>query len=299
MKRSVALTSGSGWHVQDLARAAGRLGLGFEALPFERISASLGEGSQGCVAVGAKDLAAADGVLVRMMPPGSLEQVVFRMDALERLSALGVPVLNPPRAVEIAVDKYRSLSLLERAGVAIPRSWVGQKANEALEAMERLGGDVIVKPLFGSEGRGMVRVSDPETAWRTFHTLERLAAVLYLQRPVRHPGHDYRAFVLRGEVVAAMCRRPAEGEWRSNVALGGPAEPCRLEPDAVRLAVAAARAVDAEIAGVDLMPDLDRGCLVVLEVNAVPGWRALSRVTGVDIAAAVVETLATSSRKVP
>ena len=138
-----------------------------------------------------------------MMPPGSLEQVVFRMDALHRVAAAGVPVWNPPRAVEAAVDKYLTLALLDQAGLPVPPTWTGQSAAEALAAFEALGGDVVVKPLFGSEGRGLVRVSDKELAWRTFHTLERLGAVLYLQRMIRHPGHDLRVFVLGGRVLGS------------------------------------------------------------------------------------------------
>ena len=175
---------------------------------------------------GGLDLTAVDGVLVRMMPPGSLEQVVFRMDALHRLAALGVPVLNPPRAVEAAVDKYLTLALLEAAGIPVPPTWAGESAAEALAAFDALGGDVVVKPLFGSEGRGLVRISDKELAWRTFHALERLGAVLYLQRVVRHPGHDLRVFVLRGSVLGVMRRHATPGEWRTNVSLGGRAEPC-------------------------------------------------------------------------
>jgi ribosomal protein S6--L-glutamate ligase len=165
-----------------------------------------------------------------------------------------------------------------------------------LRAWESLGGDVVLKPLFGSEGRGLVRISDKELAWRAFHALERAGAILYLQRALRHPGHDYRVFVLGGEVIGAMRRHATPGEWRTNVSLGGHAEPCRLDPEARRLAVAAAGAVGAEMAGVDLIPDLDRERLVVLEINAVPGWRALSRVTGIDVAAAILAKLRDSRR---
>ena len=161
-----------------------------------------------------------------MMPPGSLEQVVFRMDALHRLQALGIPVLNPPRAVETAVDKYLTLAVLAAAGLPVPATWTGESAAEALEAFEALGGDVVVKPLFGSEGRGLVRVSHRELARRTFQTLERLGAVLYLQRTIRHPGHDLRVFVLGDRVLGAMRRHAPDGDWRTNVAVGGRAEPC-------------------------------------------------------------------------
>ena len=248
------------------------------------------------MSAGGIELDGVNGVIVRMMPPGSLEQVVFRMDALHRLTAVGVPVWNPPRAVEAAVDKYLTLSLLDRRGLPIPATWAGQTADQALAAFDALGGDVVVKPLFGSEGRGIVRISDRELAWRCFHMLERTASVLYLQRWIRHPGHDLRLFVLRGRVLGAM-RRSAEGsEWRTNVAIGGKAEAWRADPEAERLALAAADALGAEFAGVDLIEDLDGGRLVVLEVNAVPGWRALARVTGVDVAAALLDALREATR---
>jgi ribosomal protein S6--L-glutamate ligase len=189
------------------------------------------------------------------------------------------------------VDKYLTLSLLERSCIPVPQTWVGESATEALEAFKALGGDVVVKPLFGSEGRGLVRVSDAELAWRTFHALERLDAVLYIQQMVRHPGHDLRVFVLRGSVLGVMRRHAVAGEWRTNVSLGGRAEPCRLDAETERLALAAARAIGAEMAGIDLIADLDLGRLIVLEVNAVPGWRALARVTGIDVAAAILGAL--------
>ncbi len=301
MTTLVALVSGMGWHVADLKRAASQLGVVLHAVPFPQVTASVGLGEPllamlpdrmpARIESGGLDLTAMDGVLVRMMPPGSLEQVVFRMDALHRLAALGVPVLNPPRAVEAAVDKYLTLALVEEAGLPVPPTWTGQSANEALAAFDVLGGDVVVKPLFGSEGRGLLRIGDKELAWRTFHALERLGSILYLQRVVRHPGHDLRVFVLRGSVLGAMRRHASAGEWRANVSLGGRAESCRLDPEAERLALAAARAVGAEIAGVDLIHDLDRGRLVVIEVNAVPGWRALASVTGIDIAAEILSAL--------
>jgi tetrahydromethanopterin:alpha-L-glutamate ligase len=297
MTSLIALVSGFGWHVEDLLRAAGRLGISLQAVPFSRVSAVVETKDRGSrVTAGELDLTAADGVLVRMMPPGSLEQVVFRMDTLHRVVAAGVPVLNPPRAVEAAVDKYLTLALLEAAGLPVPPTWAGQLATEGLAAFDAMGGDVVVKPLFGSEGRGLIRISDKELAWRTFHALERLGAIIYLQRFIKHPGHDYRVFVLRGEVIGVMRRHATGGDWRTNVSLGGRAELCVLDAEAQRLALSAAHAIGAEMAGVDLVPDLDLGELVVLEVNAVPGWRALTRVTGIDIAAAILTALKNSGR---
>jgi ribosomal protein S6--L-glutamate ligase len=234
-------------------------------------------------------LAGFDAAVVRTMPAGSLEQVVFRMDLLHAASARGVTILNPPRAVETCVDKYLTTVLLAAAGLPTPPTHVSQKADDAIAAFGALGGDVVLKPLFGSEGRGMVRLTDPETAWRTFHALERTAQVIYQQRFVRHPGHDLRAFVIGGRVVAAM-RRRSRGDWRTNVAVGGTAERAELSREQASLAVRAAEAVGCPVAGVDLLPG-PGGELFVIEVNAVPGWRALAPVTGIDIAAEVVRFL--------
>jgi tetrahydromethanopterin:alpha-L-glutamate ligase len=290
MKHLVSLVSGFGWHVQDLARAARIVGVKLDAVMFPKVVGRVGR-SGSKIEAGGLDLSQADGVLVRMMPPGSLEQVVFRMDALHRLEAKGVPVLNPPRAVEAAVDKYLALAMLEADGISVPETWVGESASEAQLAFEMLGCDVVVKPLFGSEGRGLVRVSDPELALRTFRTLERLGCVLYVQRHVKNPGYDIRAFVLGGRILGAIRRHAISGEWRTNIAVGGRPEVCTLDPEADRLAIRSARAVGAVMAGVDLLPDLDRGGWTVLEVNAVPGWKALGASTGVDVAAAILNEL--------
>ncbi|QDV37959.1 ATP-grasp domain-containing protein [Tautonia plasticadhaerens] len=284
----VALVSGNGWHVQDLIRASRLVGCRLDAVPFPRVVGRVGGGASR-VEAGGIDLGAVDGVLVRMMPPGSLEQVIFRMDALHRLEAMGVPVLNPPRAVEAAVDKYLALAKLAGEGLPVPETWVGESAREAMEAFHALGGDVVIKPLFGAEGRGLVRVSDTELASRALRAIERIGSVLYVQRHVSNVGRDFRAFVLGGRVIGAIRRTAREGEWRANVAVGGRAEAVTLDDEAQRLAIRAAEAVGARMAGVDLLPDEDSGRLVVLEVNAVPGWRALSRETGVDVAAAILE----------
>jgi ribosomal protein S6--L-glutamate ligase len=278
------LAGGDGWHVRDLARAATQLGHTAEAVDFRRVRA--------VVSGPADPLTGFEAVLVRTMPPGSLEQVVFRMDVLHRLEARGVRVLNPPRALETCVDKYLATARLEAAGLPVPPTAVCQDADSALEAFAALGGDVVVKPLFGSEGRGMVRVSDPELAWRTFRTLERTQCVLYLQQFVRHPGWDLRVFVLGGCVLAAM-RRHANGGWRTNIAQGGKGEVMRPTAAEERLALAAAAAVGTPVAGVDLLPGA--GGWYVLEVNAVPGWRALAPVTGVDVAVEMVRFLAAGS----
>jgi ribosomal protein S6--L-glutamate ligase len=279
------LSSGSGWHVRDLQRAATLLGHDAAPIDFRTVSAAVPDRTS---------LSEFDAVIVRTMPPGSLEQVVFRMDVLHGLEAAGKRVLNPPRALEVCVDKYLASARLDAAGLPTPTTIACQDAETAVAAFHQLGGDVVVKPLFGSEGKGMVRVSDIEMAWRTFRTLERLQTVLYIQQFVHHPGWDLRAFVIDGRVLAAM-RRHARDDWRTNVAQGGRAEPVTLTADEERLALAAAKAVGTPVAGIDLLPRPDGGYFV-LEVNAVPGWRALAPTTGIDVAREIVRHLAQGNR---
>jgi ribosomal protein S6--L-glutamate ligase len=186
----------------------------------------------------------------------------------------------------MAVDKYLALVRLAGAGLPVPETIACQRLGDGLAALERLGGDAVVKPIFGSEGFGITRVSDPDVAARVFAALERINGVIYLQRFIDHGGSDYRLFVLGQRVIAAM-RRTHPSDWRTNVARGARGEAVRPEPALEKLALRAAVACDALIAGVDIAID-GKGNPFVLEVNAVPGWRELARVTGQDIAGEVL-----------
>lgn len=238
------------------------------------------------VGAGLKDF---DAVIVRTMPPGSLEQVVFRMNLLAQWELRGVQVLNPARSVECAVDKYLTTARLQSAGLPVPRTVVCETAESALAAFAALGGDVVVKPLFGAEGRGILRVSDPDLALRVFRTLERIQAVLYLQEFIDHPGFDVRVMVLDGQVIGGM-RRRNPGDFRTNVSRQAVAEPIELTEQQRDWAIRAADAVGTRIAGVDLLSSR-AGAGYVIEVNGVPGWQAFQRVTGVPVAERVIASL--------
>ncbi|HUG89213.1 MAG TPA: RimK family alpha-L-glutamate ligase [Planctomycetaceae bacterium] len=291
------LGNAGSWYVRDLERAAAGRGHRAARLEFPQLVARCGIGAadhspltaHSPVAAADLDLTRLDAVVVRTMPPGSLEQVVYRMDALARLEAAGVAVLNPAKALECAVDKYLATCRLEAAGLPVPATLVCETADDALAAFEDLGGDVVVKPIFGSEGRGIVRVSDPELALRTFRTLERLQAVLYVQKYVRHEGCDVRVMVLDGRVIGAM-RRCSADDFRTNVSRSARAEPHRPTDLEADWALRAAQAVGARFAGIDIL--YDASCAgYVIEVNAVPGWRAFSATTGIDVAAHVIASL--------
>jgi RimK family alpha-L-glutamate ligase len=223
-----------------------------------------------------------DAAIVRAIPNGSFEQVTFRLSLLHALRELGVRVVNDARAIERCVDKSMTSFLLHKAGIPTPPTVVTEDAAIAEAWRGRQAGDVVAKPLFGAQGRGLRRLAGADP----LPEAEITDGVFYLQRYVGREGdwQDYRVFVVGEEPVAAM-RRQGES-WITNVAQGGACEsvPCRGR--LAELAAAASRAVGAAYAGVDLI-ETPEGALMVLEVNSMPAWKGLQSVADTDIAAAI------------
>ena len=286
------LGSRGGWHEAQLERALLVRGATPILVPVTGLTARLSAAPR--LTVQGQDLDDCGAVIVRAIPGGSLEQVIFRVDALHRLTRLGVPVINSPRCIERSVDKYFTSALLEDAGLPTPRTLVSERFDDAMAGFHELGGDVVIKPLFGAEGRGIVRVTDADLAYRTFRALELARAVFYLQEYIPHGGRDIRAFVVGGRVVAAMARR-SEG-WKTNLAQGARAEGIDLPPSLAEISRRAASVLEADYAGVDLLQGED-GRLFVLEVNGIPGWQGLQRTTEADIAGSVADHALESARR--
>ncbi|MEL7608915.1 MAG: RimK family alpha-L-glutamate ligase [Bacillota bacterium] len=263
-----------GFHYRQLKDAFERLGA--------QVSFFTVKDLPGCIGIGQNKTALfkCDGVVMRGLPGGTLEQIIFRMDALFALEHAGIFFLNSPRSIEKTVDKYYTTFLLESYGLPTPPTITTESAQEAMEAFFRLGEDVVYKPLFGSCGKGMLRLTDADSARAAFEGLERAGAMLYVQKFIPCSNRDIRVFVLGGRVIASMMRT---GEsWRANFSLGGKVQPYGLSAYEEVLALGAAHAVGADIAGVDLLP-ADDGSLYVSEVNGSPGWEGLSQVAKADI----------------
>ncbi|MDX2192106.1 MAG: RimK family alpha-L-glutamate ligase [Gemmatimonadales bacterium] len=286
MTRIACLASRTGWHVDRLRAAAAARGAALLVVPWQRLVVELGPVAR--VRGGADALDDADLVLPRIIPDGTLEQVILRVDLLHRLEDRGTRVVNPPRAIERTVDKLYTSALLEQAGLRTPETVVTEDVDEAMAAARRLG-DCLVKPLFGSMGLGLVRVSDEDTAWRVLRAVQKTGGVFYVQRFVPPGGRDVRAFVVGDRVIGAIERR-SDG-WKTNVSRGGRATPCDLPPAWAAAAVTAARATACTYAGVDLLPAEDGGAPYLLEVNGIPGWRGLEEATGIDVAGALLDHL--------
>jgi len=287
--RLVVVGAATGWHAVRLAAEADRRGHDVAVEEWPRLGATIDPAAPSSPErFLPPSLDAADVVAVRSMPAGRLEEVILRMDVLGRLAARGTPVVNAPRGLETAIDKYLSLARLAAAGLPVPRTIVVQEAGAIHAAWESLGRDAVVKPLFGSCGRGIERIDGAEAVAALAAGAAREGTTTYLQAFVPHDGWDVRVLLV-GERVFAM-RRRSRGDWRTNLACGGVAE--ALEPPAawVDLARRAADLLGVDVAGVDLLPGPDG--MVVLEVNAVPGWRGLEAATGADVTGAVVDRLA-------
>ncbi len=225
------------------------------------------------------------GLLIRPIGRGSLEEIIYRMDLLHRLERLGMFIVNPPLSIERSVDKYHALALMEERGLPVPQTIVTESSDEALKAFRELGSDVVIKPLFGSRGKGSTRVTDLDVAERLFRAITFYHGVLYLQKFVPHGNSDIRAFVIGDRVVAAM-HRVMPSSWKTNVSLGARPVSLNLGEELERLAVKAAEVIGCKIAGIDILEGEDGP--VIIELNSQPGWRGLQSVTSVNIGEEIV-----------
>jgi [lysine-biosynthesis-protein LysW]--L-2-aminoadipate ligase len=209
--------------------------------------------------------------------------------AFSRLyTAAGAQVINRPEVIETCGDKLATNAALAAAGVPAPRTGVAFTAEAVLELCERFGYPVVLKPVVGSWGRMVSRLSDRDAVEAVLEHKEVLGGpqhkVFYVQEFVRKPGRDIRVFVVGDEVIAAIYR--SSEHWITNTARGGSASNCPLTDDLVQVAAAAARAVGGGVLAVDVI-ESERGLLVV-EVNHTMEFRNSVSTTGVDIPARVV-----------
>jgi RimK family alpha-L-glutamate ligase len=243
-----------------------------------------------------------DAALVRGIAGGTFEQVTKRLGVLHALRELGVAVYNDARAIERSVDKSMTSLLLHAARIPTPPSWATESLAQARQIAMREGAAghaLVLKPLFGSQGKGLQLVGHVEGVHRPMPDIETAyGSLAYLQRfvpPITRPGFDWRVLVIGGRAVTAMRRLSVD--WIHNVAQGARCEAAELTPDLAQSAEAAAHALDMDYAGVDLIPSFARSGsraaprLQVLEVNGVAAWQGLQRVTDFNIARLIVDDL--------
>jgi len=275
------------WHARALARALSALGA--TSFPIRLTACAVATLSPTGLAIDRLGSDLPDAIMVRSMSGGSFEAVTLRLGILHAARDLGVTVWNDARAIERCVDKSTTSFLLARAGIATPPTWAveSREAAAAIAAREAADGLLVLKPLFGSQGRGLrlIRAPDdlPEPA--------AVNGVYYLQRFVgveRDGFRDFRLLVSRDRVVAAMARHSPG--WITNVKRGARPVAVAANDDMRELARRAAAAVGAAFAGVDMLYGAD-GRPTVLEVNSMPAWAGLQQVTPFNIAAVLASDL--------
>jgi len=292
LKIGIATRNMEAWSSTQLREALTKKGIPYECFTFPKLVAQVGYKPYFTVN-NTKLVEELDAIVIRPIGRGSLEELVFRMDMLYKLERVGVFILNPAEAIEHCVDKYDILSILEDNDVPVPRTVATESVNEALKAFAELGGDVVVKPIFGSRGIGATRVVDSEIANTVFKAITFHHGVIYLQEFVPHGTSDIRAFVVDNHVIAAM-RRVADG-WKTNYSQGARPAPIELSSAYEKLAVKASKAVGCKIAGVDILEGPDGPKIV--DVNSQPGWKGLQMVTKVNIAEEIVNFILSELKK--
>ena len=283
MKIGIVTRNMEAWSSTQLREALTKHGISYECFTFPKMIAQLGQKPYFKVN-DMRLLEELDALVIRPIGRGSLEELVFRMDMLYKLERQGLLVINPAEAIEHCVDKYDILAILEDNGVPVPRTVATESVTEAVKAFNELGGDVVVKPLFGSRGIGATRVVDSEIASTVFKAITFHHGVIYIQEFVPHGYSDIRAFVINNAVMAAM-RRVSES-WKTNYSQGARPAPMKLNKDFEELAVKSAKVVGCKIAGVDILEGPNGP--VIVDVNSQPGWKGLQMVTKVNVAAEIV-----------
>jgi tetrahydromethanopterin:alpha-L-glutamate ligase len=275
------------WHARALMRAFAALGA--VLTPVRLTACGFATGCPTGLMIDGFSDRLPDAVLVRDMAGGSFEAVTLRLGILHAAREAGVMVWNDARAIERCVDKSMTSFLLARAGLPTPPTWAveSRDAAAAIVAREAVHSPLVLKPLFGSQGRGLRLVRTPGD----LPGPDAVRGVYYLQRFVgvdRDGFRDFRLLVSRGRVIAAMARHSPD--WITNVKQGGRPVAVAATEEMRDLAVRAAAAAGASFAGVDVLYDGD-GRLTVLEVNSMPAWSGLQKVTSFDIAAALAADL--------
>jgi ribosomal protein S6--L-glutamate ligase len=210
---------------------------------------------------------------------------------VRQFETMEVYTLASSEAIGRSRDKLRSLQVLAREGIGLPVTAFARSVKDTGSIIDMVGGaPLILKLLEGTQGSGVVLTETKNAAESVIDAFRQLDANILVQEYIEEArGTDLRCIVVGGRVVAAMVRRAAEGDFRSNLHRGGTAEPAKLTTKERRTAVKAAKALGLNVAGVDLLRS-DRGPLV-LEVNSSPGLEGIEQATGVDVASEMIEFL--------
>jgi RimK family alpha-L-glutamate ligase len=230
------------------------------------------------------------GAIVRGIGTSKTKKIFTRLGVLELFEDCGTYLLNSRRCLETATNKALTSYKLIKQGIPTPRTILCEGFKAATEAYKKLGSNVVLKPLFGSKGIGIMRLTDEGFATNIFYNLDRLDEVFYIQEYVEHGNYDIRAMVLGDEVICSMKRvntTDLAQPWKTNVAIGAHGESVELSSELKEIAIKSAKAVGGEFMGVDIAETTNGP--TIIEVNSVPGFTELQKTTSIDIAGVLAD----------
>jgi ribosomal protein S6--L-glutamate ligase len=215
---------------------------------------------------------------------------------LRQFEMMGSYPLNESVAITRSRDKLRSLQILARAGVGLPLTGFAHSTKNTNDLIQLVNGaPLVVKILEGTQGKGIVLAETQKAAETIIDAFRQLKANFLVQEFIKEAGGaDIRAFVIGGKIVAAMMRKAAEGEFRSNLHRGGTASLIRLTPEERSTAVRSAKRMGLNVAGVDILRSSHGP--VVMEVNSSPGLEGIEKATGKDVADMIIQFLETNAK---
>ena len=220
----------------------------------------------------------------------------YGTSVVRQFEMMGTYSINESVAISRSRDKLRSLQLLSRKGIGMPRTGFAHHPDKVDDVIKNVGGaPVVIKLLEGTQGIGVVLSESQKTAEAMIEAFMGLNASILVQEYIKEAGGaDIRCFVVGGKVIAAMKRQAAPGEFRSNLHRGGSASLVRLSPDERKTAINAAKTMGLNCCGVDILRS-SRGP-VVMEVNSSPGLEGIEKATSKDVASMIIQFIETSAK---
>ena len=286
----VVLTEPGDWTTSAFLKTIGKRGANALPINLSTLSASISGSDFSIFDADVKALEL-DAILVRDVGISfSLEEISFKFDLLRQFETSMI-VMNRPTAIQNAANKFFSFYLFKLARLSVPRTVVTSELEIAMKTIEKFG-SAVAKPIFGSQGKGIIKLesAQPESELASKLTaLLKERGVLYLQEFVHSPGRDIRVFVVGEEALSAIYRIPHKGSFVSNLSQGATPVKCELTEEMRELAISAAKVVGGDFAGVDLIEGDEGLCL--LEVNATPSGKGIKLACGIDVTERIVDRL--------
>ena len=288
MIRTLILTEKEGWHFKQLKLSLTKLNHSVVSACLSDFSISLNN-NEAILKIRGEKIPKVDNVLVRFIPGGTLEEIVFYLNILKILESMNIRVINDASAIERTVDKLHTSYLLNQNNINTPKTYVsrGQESASRFIRNFNFNSSLIYKPLFGSQGDNirLIRGSDD------FDQLDNATNIYYFQEYLENiPNYDYRVLVINKKDNNKSFYMTRYGEtFINNVSKGATCAREDLDDEVIEMAIKSSRLLNIDFCGVDIIRHKDK--YYVIEVNSIPAWRGLQEVESMQISDYIADLL--------